>query len=152
MRFEWDDEKAIGNVEKHGITFGEATEVFYDPNALEGHDPEHSDDEDRFVIIGYSASRLLFVVFAQCLGKMIRTSRRVNRRRRREIYMKKVEDKEIETKADEIVLEVTQQDYEDGLKRGWTDDDMLKPGRYKMKRGGFLARHPELKIKEKKHA
>lgn len=66
--------------------------------------------------------------------------------------MKKVEDKEIETKADEIVLEVTQQDYEDGLKRGWTDDDMLKPGRYKMKRGGFLARHPELKIKEKKHA
>ena len=72
MRFEWDDEKAIGNVEKHGITFGEATEVFYDPNALEGHDPEHSGDEDRFVIIGYSTSRLLFVVFAQRLGKMIR--------------------------------------------------------------------------------
>ena len=44
--------------------FGEATEVFYDPNALEGHDTEHSSDEDRFFIIGYSANRLLFVVFA----------------------------------------------------------------------------------------
>jgi uncharacterized DUF497 family protein len=48
LRFEWDDAKAISNVEKHGITFGEATEVFYDPNALEGHDTEHSGNEDRF--------------------------------------------------------------------------------------------------------
>lgn len=51
-------------------------------------------------------------------------------------------------KSDEIILEVTQEDYEEGLKRGWTDDDMLKPGRYKLKRGGFLKRHPELKIGE----
>jgi uncharacterized DUF497 family protein len=34
VRFEWDDEKAISNLEKHGVSFGEATEVFYDPNAL----------------------------------------------------------------------------------------------------------------------
>jgi len=54
--------------------------------------------------------------------------------------------------AQEVELVVTQEDYEAGLKRGWTDDDMLKPGRYKMKRGGFLERHPELKIKEKKRA
>lgn len=54
--------------------------------------------------------------------------------------------------AGEIVLEVTQKDYEDGLKRGWTKDDMLKPGCYKLRRGGFLARHPELKIKERKRA
>ena len=52
----------------------------------------------------------------------------------------------------EVELVVTQKDYEAGLKRGWTDDDMLKPGRYKFKRGGFLARHPELKIDEKKRA
>jgi hypothetical protein len=63
-----------------------------------------------------------------------------------------VKDKKSKTQAEEVVLEVTQEDYEEGLKRGWTDDDMLKPGRYKMKRGGFLARHPELKIKEKKRA
>ena len=56
-------------------------------------------------------------------------------------------DKKSESPA-EVELVVTQEDYEAGLKRGWTDDDMLKPGRYKSKRGGFLARHPELKIKE----
>ena len=72
MKFEWNDEKAQDNVEKHGVTFGEATEVFYDPNALEGSDPEHSGDEDRFVIIGYSVRRLLFVVFAQRHGDVIR--------------------------------------------------------------------------------
>jgi hypothetical protein len=66
--------------------------------------------------------------------------------------MKKVKDKKSEAEPEEIILEVTQKDYEEGLKRGWTDDDMLKPGRYKMKRGGFLARHPELKIKDRKRA
>jgi hypothetical protein len=66
--------------------------------------------------------------------------------------MKKVKDKESKTEAEEVVLEVTQKEYEEGLKRGWTDDDMLKPGRYKMKRGGFLERHPELKVKERKRA
>ncbi len=71
MRFEWDDQKALANVKKHGITFGEATEVFYDPNALEIDDPEHSTDEDRFAI-GYSTRQLLFVVFAQRQGDVIR--------------------------------------------------------------------------------
>jgi hypothetical protein len=66
--------------------------------------------------------------------------------------MKKATGKEPKTPAEEVVLEVTPEDYEAGLKRGWTDDDMLKPGRYKMKRGGFLARHPELKIEDKKRA
>ena len=61
-----------------------------------------------------------------------------------------MEDKKPEIQAKEIVLEVTHEDYEEGLKRGWTDDDMRKPGRYKMKRGSFLARHPELKIKDRK--
>ncbi|HJR09180.1 MAG TPA: hypothetical protein VJ842_18110 [Pyrinomonadaceae bacterium] len=65
---------------------------------------------------------------------------------------KNVKDRKSKTQAEEVVLEVTQEDYEEGLKRGWTDDDMLKPGRYKMKRGGFLARHPELKIDDKKRA
>ncbi len=131
MRFEWDDQKAVENLAKHGVTFGEATEVFYDPNAVEVEDDEHSLDETRFVIIGNSTSRLLFVVFA---------------------YMKNTKDKTSESPPDEIELVVTQNEYEAGLKRGWTDDDMLKPGRYKFKRGGFLARHPELKLKEKKRA
>lgn len=67
--------------------------------------------------------------------------------------MKKAKGKKPRAEAAvEIVLEVTQEDFEAGLKRGWTDDDMLKPGRYKLKRGGFLARYPELKIKERKRA
>ena len=44
-------------------------------------------------------------------------------------------------------LVVTEEDYQEGLKRGWTDDDMLKPGRYKFRRGSFLKRHPEMKDK-----
>lgn len=72
MRFEWDDRKALENVGKHGVTFGEATEVFYDPNAVEGDDIEHSYAESRFFIIGYSSNRILFVVFAERLGNIIR--------------------------------------------------------------------------------
>lgn len=72
MVFEWDDQKAASNIDKHGVTFGEATEVFYDPNVLEGNDAGHSHSEARFVIIGYSASRMLFVVFAERHGDVIR--------------------------------------------------------------------------------
>ena len=62
--------------------------------------------------------------------------------------MKNKRDEKSDTSR-EVELVVTQEQYEAGLKRGWTDDDMLKPGRYKLKRGGFLARHPELKEKKR---
>jgi uncharacterized DUF497 family protein len=60
VRFEWDDQKAFENIEKHGVTFGEATEVFYDPNSLEDYDVGHSVEEARFIIIGLSSRRLLY--------------------------------------------------------------------------------------------
>jgi hypothetical protein len=66
--------------------------------------------------------------------------------------MKNKGDEKSEQCPKEVELVVAQEDYEAAIKRGWTDDDMLKPGRYKLKRGGFLARHPELKLKEKKRA
>ena len=66
--------------------------------------------------------------------------------------MKNKKDENSDASSKEVELVVTQEEYEAGLKRGWTDDDMLKPGRYKLRRGGFLARHPELKIEEKKRA
>lgn len=66
--------------------------------------------------------------------------------------MKNKKDKKRGKLADEVELIVTEEDYQAGLKRGWTDDDMLKPGRYMMRRGGFLKRHPELKIEERKSA
>jgi uncharacterized DUF497 family protein len=72
VRFEWDDEKAQANLEKHGVSFGEATEVFYDPNALESYDAEHSTDESRFFIIGLSSRRLLYVVYAERDGDVVR--------------------------------------------------------------------------------
>ena len=67
-----DDQKARENFKKHGVTFGEATEVFYDPNALETEDTEHSVDEPRFSIVGYSTRRILFVVFAERHRDIIR--------------------------------------------------------------------------------
>jgi uncharacterized DUF497 family protein len=72
VRFEWNDQKAIANLEKHGVSFGEATEVFYDPNALEDYDPTHSDEEERFFIIGLSSRRLLYVIYAERAGDTIR--------------------------------------------------------------------------------
>lgn len=72
MRFEWDDEKAVANFNKHGVSFGEATEVFYDPNALEGYDAEHSTDEKRFFIIGLSSRRMLYVVYAERVSDTVR--------------------------------------------------------------------------------
>jgi hypothetical protein len=58
-------------------------------------------------------------------------------------------DKKSDSPPDEVELTVAQEDYVARLKRGWTDDDMLKPGHYKFRRGEFLARHPELKIKKR---
>ena len=55
MRFEWDAEKASINQKKHGVTFEEAQTVFGDYDALRIFDPDHSEDEDRFILLGMSA-------------------------------------------------------------------------------------------------
>ena len=65
MRFEWDDAKAAANLRKHGVSFDEAAEVFLDPYALYDKDAEHSYDEERFFVIGYSTVRMLYVVFVE---------------------------------------------------------------------------------------
>ena len=63
IQFIWDKNKNISNQKKHDISFEEAKTVFYDENARLIHDPEHSDSEDRFIILGLSRSlRLLIVV------------------------------------------------------------------------------------------
>ncbi len=72
MKFEWDDVKAQANLKKHGVSFGEATEVFYDPNALEDYDAEHSLAERRFFIIGLSSRRLLYVIYAERVDDVVR--------------------------------------------------------------------------------
>ena len=62
IRFEWDERKNTTNKRKHQISFEEAKTVFYDPNALLIHDPDHSDDEDRFILLRLSRELKILVV------------------------------------------------------------------------------------------
>lgn len=62
LRFDWDPAKAAANLRKHGVSFEEAETVFSDEHALLLDDPEHSADEDRFVLIGRSAASQMVVV------------------------------------------------------------------------------------------
>ena len=54
MEFEWDPKKAEKNVKKHGVEFTEATTVFGDPLSITVRDPDHSETENRLIIVGYS--------------------------------------------------------------------------------------------------
>lgn len=60
--FEWDIHKNETNIKKHKISFEEAKTVFYDEHARIIADPEHSQDEDRFIILGFSSALRLLVV------------------------------------------------------------------------------------------
>lgn len=74
IRFEWDANKAAANQRKHGVTFDEARTVFFDEKAKLINDPDHSDDEDRFVMLGLS-SNFRFVLVCHCYraqGNVIR--------------------------------------------------------------------------------
>ena len=62
IRFEWDENKNSINKQKHRISFEEAQTVFFDENALVIDDPEHSEDEERFIILGISNTANLLVV------------------------------------------------------------------------------------------
>lgn len=62
IRFEWDENKNTINKRKHRISFEEAQTVFYDAEALVIQDPEHSQDEERFIILGMSRRANLLVV------------------------------------------------------------------------------------------
>ncbi len=65
IRFAWDEAKATENRRKHGVTFEEAMTAFADENARLKLDPDHSQQEDRFILLGFSAKlRLLLVCHA----------------------------------------------------------------------------------------
>jgi uncharacterized protein len=66
LKFEWDPNKAARNKQKHKVSFEEATTVFADPLSATVFDPDHSDDEDRYIIVGFSErQRLLIVSYAE---------------------------------------------------------------------------------------
>ena len=62
LRFEWEPRKASANLKKHGISFEEAKSVFYDERARLISDPDHSEDEDRFILLGFSYSLRVILV------------------------------------------------------------------------------------------
>lgn len=62
IRFEWDENKNSSNIKKHGISFEEAKTVFYDENARLISDPDHSIEEERFIILGMSLNLKIIIV------------------------------------------------------------------------------------------
>jgi hypothetical protein len=58
----------------------------------------------------------------------------------------------VEDDGENVTIEISEEDYRRDLEAGMTEDETLKPGRYKMTRGGFLKRHPELRDKARKRA
>jgi len=86
--FVWDEEKQESNIRKHKITFLEASTVFDDEDALIRDDPDHSQEEERFIIIGFSENARLLIV-CHCYrtdDSIIRiiSARKANRKERRE--------------------------------------------------------------------
>ena len=88
LTFEWDEKKNASNMKKHGVTFDEAKTVFTDQFARLISDPDHSDDEDRFILLGTSIhSRLLVVCHCIRMSDSIRIiSARKADKQERDIY------------------------------------------------------------------
>ena len=86
LEFEWDASKARLNYVKHGVRFDEAVPVFRDPLAKLFDDPDHSDTEQRMILVGHSANRLLVVSFTDRRGRIRLISARRATPREREDY------------------------------------------------------------------
>lgn len=80
MLFEWDENKNIINQQKHGISFEEASTVFYDTNAILFDDPDHSKEEERFLIIGLANNEKVCLV-SHCYRENNNTIRLISARK-----------------------------------------------------------------------
>lgn len=87
MKFQWDENKAAVNLSKHGISFEEARTVFDDPLYVDFYDPDHSDEEERYIIVGESQQGNLLIVSYTERADFIRliSARKVTRVER-EVY------------------------------------------------------------------
>lgn len=72
LEFDWDQHKAVLNLRKHRVSFGEAATVFDDPLSATFPDPDHSYEEDRLIIVGFSERRRLLMVSHTERGNIIR--------------------------------------------------------------------------------
>ena len=87
VRFEWDPDKAETNLETHGVSFEEASTVFGNPLAVTFYDPDHSDEEDRYLTFGESdANRLIAIVHTDRNDSVRIISARETTRRERQQY------------------------------------------------------------------
>jgi uncharacterized protein len=87
MEFEWDEGKAETNLIKHGVSFDDAQTVFNDPLYVDFYDPDHSEDEDRYLIIGESSrGRLLIVSYTERGSKTRLISARETTKTERKMY------------------------------------------------------------------
>jgi len=87
MRFEWDENKATINLSKHSVLFEEAKTVFDDPLYIDFYDPDHSEDEERYLIVGESNQERLLIVSYTERGDSVRLiSAREVTRTEREAY------------------------------------------------------------------
>lgn len=87
MSFEWDKKKAVSNLRKHGVSFEEASTALRDSFSATAHDPDHSEDEDRFVTLGVSSIGRLLAVAHTERGNNIRIiSARLAIKLERQIY------------------------------------------------------------------
>ena len=80
IKFEWDETKNKTNIKKHGISFKEATSVFYDENAILFDDPDHSITENRFLILGVS-EKLHICIVSHCYREPGQTIRIISARK-----------------------------------------------------------------------
>ncbi len=78
--FEWNKRKENANIKKHGISFDEARTTFYDENAVQFFDPDHSEEEDRFILVGVS-HRLNTLVVCHCFRENEITVRIISARK-----------------------------------------------------------------------
>ena len=87
MTFEWDESKADSNLIKHSVSFDEAQTVFNDPLYVDFYDPDHSENEDRYLIIGESSrGRLLIVSYTERGNKNRLISARETTKSERRMY------------------------------------------------------------------
>jgi len=87
MQFEWNESKAKHNLSKHRVSFEEAKTVFGDPLYIDFYDPDHSEDEERYLIVGQSSrGRLLIVSYTERSESIRLISAREVTRTEREVY------------------------------------------------------------------
>jgi len=84
LGFEWDDRKAAANRRKHHVSFEEAATVFDDPLSISFPDPDHSENEDHWIIIGHTLQRPTLLVIYMERGRLVRiiSARRATHRER----------------------------------------------------------------------